>query len=176
MFEAFFIVLVALSVACRLILCLLSSVLLNKHFLSHLMFSAHLVLSDMATTDLDFLTVFGLVGAFLGLAGVFLGLTRAFLGLPWPCPSRGVICPLVPDFPDQNFLMKFSHFVKSQKALHHIYHQEATSKPTLLGCIKDIDRSKIKRNPTTHLPSLGRSSPVQCWPYSTMPEPHRSPF
>ena len=92
----------------------------QNRLLSDLMFfSAHLVvLSDMATTDFDFLTVFGLVGAFLGLAGVFLGLTRAFLGLPWPCPSRGVICPLIAGFPDQNFLNSHSpilHFCKVLK-------------------------------------------------------------
>ena len=92
----------------------------QNRLLSDLMFfSAHLVvLSDMATTDFDFLTVFGVVGAFLGLAGVFLGLTRAFLGLPWPCPSRGVICPLIAGFPDQNFLNSHSpilHFCKVLK-------------------------------------------------------------
>ena len=100
LFEAFLIVLVAFSVVCRLILCRLSSVLF-KNESTYLMSLTYLVLSDMATTDRDFLNVLGLAGAFLGLAGVFLGI--AFLGLPWPCPSCGVICPRVPGFPDKNF-------------------------------------------------------------------------
>ena len=61
----------------------------------------HLVFSDKATTDLDFLTSLGLAGAFfglatafLGLAGFFLGLAGAFFGLPWPCASLGNVCAL----------------------------------------------------------------------------------
>ena len=65
----------------------------------------HLELSEMPATDLDFLTIFGLAGAFLGLAGAFLGLAgvclglaTATFGLPWP--SLAVICTLFPGFPE----------------------------------------------------------------------------
>ena len=163
LFEAFFIVLVAFNVVCRLILCRLSSTLFKNRstvLLSYLMSWTYLELSDIATTDLDFLTVFGLIGAFLGLAGVFLWLAKAFLGLPWPCPSCGVIWPLAPGFPDQKFQHGCSFtdsggippfmcsYVQVPKAMHPIYLQDAT----LLGCMlshkystKGRVQSKIKR-------------------------------
>ena len=179
LFEAFLIVLVAFSVVCRLILCRLSSTLFKNTstvLLSYLISWTHL-LSDIATTDLDFLTVFGLIGAFLGLAGVFLWLAKAFLGLPWPCPSYGVICPLAPGFPDQKFQRgcSFSDFDIIPSFMCSCASLKSyTSYPPARSNIAGLHALDIQlnwRRTSTHLPSLGCLFVDQCWPCPTM-----SPF